>query len=262
MIPIATSSVPPSSAELTRAIEDGFQRFGLAPVKAKAEGELPNLQRLEVDLSNAAATRATRLPQPGAAGTESVVAQHFALAANPLLLEEMPVQLQIRAEDAGFGLAPADGAASFLALQRARAGVIEVQIQAADLEGLIARIGSQEAGQHGVTIKEVKLDIQSTSPRDLTVRVDVGIKMMMFTAPLSLTGKIRIDDELNLHLSNLTIEGSGMAANIARGFAQPHLERAQSTPIALSVFSLGSVKLRDVECSGGRTLAVRAKFGS
>ena len=111
-------------------------------------------------------------------------------------------------------------------------------------------------------IKETHLEFTSRGSRELSFRAEVVGKVFMMKAPVTLTGDVAIDDDLNLHLSNLTIGGSGMIANMASGFAQPYLKRVQAQPISLGMLALGSLKLRDIELAGGDTLRLEARFGS
>ena len=260
MIPIAGSALPESPAALQAAVTEGFLRYAIVPREITVEGDnTASLSRISLDLSGANLTRETQIPQPGSPGAEVTVVKALSLSATPLLLEGIPAVISLRAADAGFGLTSGDQL--FLVPQRAQDGHLEIEVQRTDLEALIQKVASEAAGKQGVEIKETHLEITSRDERSLSFKADVVGKVFMMKAPVTLTGDLAIDDNLDLHISNLAIGGSGMIANLANSFAQPHLKRAQAQPISLAVFRLGSLQLRDVQLAGGQSLRLTARFG-
>lgn len=262
MLPIIGSAVPSSTSVLQTALKEGFAQYGLATRKVEIEGDaLSDIQRLSIDLSGANVTRDARPPQPGKPQEEVAAAQNFALVADPILLEGVPARLSVKAAD--MGLATATGGNHlFLVPQRAKDGHLHLEIERTALESLVQKAASELAGKQGVEIKETHLEFTSRGGRELSFRAEVVGKVFVMKAPVTLTGDVAIDDDLNLHLSNLTVGGSGMIANMASGFAQPYLKKIQEQPISLGMFTLGSLKLRDIQLAGGDRLRLEARFGS
>lgn len=262
MLPLIGSALPSSASLLQTALKEGFAKYDIIAREIEVKGEnLRQLEQLSIDLSGANITREAQPPKPGKPQEEVASAEKFSLTAKPLLLEGVPAQLSMTASDVG--LASAEGGGHLLLVpQRAKDGHLHLEIQRADLETLIRKVASEVAGKQGVEIKETHLEVTSRGPRDLSFRAEVVGKVFVMTAPITLTGDASIDDDLNLHLSNLQIGGSGMIANMASGFAQPHLKKAQSQPISLGMFTLGTLKLRDIQLAGGDTLRLEARFGS
>lgn len=262
MLPLIGSAVPPSTAALKEALAQGFARYQIKPHEIKVDGdELADLRQLLIDLSGANVTREAQPPKPSTPKDEVAVAKKFALVAQPLLLEGIPAQLSVKATDVGFAVAKG-GDHLLLVPQRAKDGHLELEIERSALESLLTKVASEAAGKQGVEIKEAHLEFTSRSSRELSFRAEVVGKVFVMKAPVTLTGDVLIDDELNLHLSNLAIGGSGMIANMASGFAQPYLKRIQAQPISLGMFTLGSLKLRDINLAGGDALRLEARFGS
>jgi hypothetical protein len=214
-----------------------------------------------IDLSGANVSRNQRPPQVEQTGEASIQARSFEISAIPLLLEGIPATVSVRASETAFSVSQA-GEHAVLVPQRATDGKVSITIARGALESLVQKAASEAAGKQGVEIKETHLEFTSRGEKAMSFRADVVGKIFVMKAPVSLTGELSIDDDLNLHLSNLAIGGSGMLANLANNFAQPHLKKAAAEPIALGMFSFGALKLRDIRLGGGETLSLEAAFGS
>jgi hypothetical protein len=262
MLPIIGLSVPPSPAALEEALKAGFGCYGIEPKSVSVQGAaLSELESLAVDLTNANISRSVQMPKPGPVGETVALARAFSLKANPLLLEGIPASLDVTAADVALGLST-DDRNGMLVPTNARDGSIVVEIDRGNLEKLLEKAASEAASKQGVEIRETHLELTSKSDRAMSFRADVVGKVFVMKAPVSLTGDLAIDDDLNLHLSNLAVGGSGMLANLANSFAQPHLKKLEAQPIALGVIALGSLKLRDIRLQGGNSLRLEARFGA
>jgi hypothetical protein len=149
-----------------------------------------------------------------------------------------------------------------LHLQRAANGQVELRAQLTDLEAAIRRNAAELAGKHGVEIQNVRLELSSRGPREIAFRAEVVAKMIFVKAPVTITGEVRLDDDLNLWISNLDLAGGGMVAGMAGSFIRPQFDKIQNRPFPLAVLALGEVRLRDVEIETGETIRLSARFGS
>lgn len=263
MIPLATSALPASPDFLEEAIRAGFARYSITPRNVKATGPATtDLESLHIDLSGAKLSRDFRPEQPGKPGAETVMARHLKIDATPLLLESAPLEFHLQAEAVTLKLTEPVGEERMLTPCRARNGYLSAEITRGALEDLLRKVAAEYAGKQGVEIKEVHLKLENAGPRTLTFQAEIVAKVFVMKAPVTLRGRAEIDDALNLRLSELTVGGNNMAANIANNFARPHLERVQSQPFSLAVLSLGEIQLREVEMAGGESLRLSAKFGS
>jgi len=104
--------------------------------------------------------------------------------------------------------------------------------------------------------------LTNQGPRTLAFRGEVTAKMFLMTAELTLTGQIDVDAGLNARFSRLKLGGDGMITKIANGFIRPKLDHLEGRVISLLAFSLGDLRLRDIEVSTGKKLVIRAAFGS
>jgi hypothetical protein len=263
MIPLATPSLPASPDSLEEAIRAGFARYAIAARSVKATGPATtDLESLHIDLSGAEISRELRIEQPGSLGAETVTTRHLKIDATPLLLEGAPMEFHLQAEQVTLVLTQPVGTERVLSPCRAQNGRLSAEITREALESLLRKVATELAGKQGVEIKEVHLKLENVGPRLLRFEAEVVAKVFLMKAPVILQGNAQIDDALNLQLSDLTVGGNNMAANIANSFARPHLERVQKEPFSLAVLSLGEIQLRDVEVAGGDSLRLNARFGS
>ncbi len=263
MIPLATPSLPTSPSLLEDAVRAGFARYSITARSVQAQGQTTSaLDNLRIDLSGAEVTRNLRVEKPGVAGAETITASRLAIDAKPLLLEGAALEFHLEADAVVFALSEAGAGQQVLSPIRAENGRLSVEATRPALEELLRKAATEVASKHGVEIREVHLKLVSTGSRTLTFEAEVIAKVFIMKAPVTLRGHAEINDALDLRLSELTVGGNNMAANIANSFARPHLERLQSQPISLAVLSMGEIKLHDVEIAGGDSLRIGARFRS
>ena len=95
MLPLQSSALPSSAAELQSALEAGLRQYGLTPRRVEVAGaSWPALEKLAIDLTGAEATREVRLPGAVSASGPEITVAELALNAEPLLLEGTPLILQ------------------------------------------------------------------------------------------------------------------------------------------------------------------------
>jgi hypothetical protein len=263
MLPLSGDSFPSTSEELVVAIKRGFEEQGLEAQSVEAKGgRFPNIESLTLDLSEARGTRELRIPalEP-ASGGGGAQTEKFEFRAEPFYFEGAPFELHVQASHAAFVFAgtPSQGA---LVLNDAEEGGLSIATAIEDLEALLHGIAVELAEKQGVQVRETHLELTSQGPRTLSFRGEVTAKMFIMTAALTLSGQIDVDAGLNARFSRLTLSGDGMITKIANGFIRPKLDLLEKRVIPLLAFSLGDLQLRDIEVSAGKTLLIRAVFGS
>jgi hypothetical protein len=263
MLPLSGESFPTTSQELVAAIKRGFGEQGIKAQSVEARGgRFPKIESLTLDLTGARGARDLRIPSLDlASGVERLETEKFELRAEPLYFEDAPFELHVQASRAAFsfGGTPGEG---MLVLNDAEEGSLSLSSAIKDLEGLIHEILVELAGKQGVEVRETRLELKSQGPRTLSFRGEVTAKMFIMTAALTLSGQIDVDAGLNARFSGLTLSGDGMITKIANGFIRPKLDALEGRVIPLLAFSLGDLRLRDVEVSAGKNLLIRAAFGS
>jgi len=86
--------------------------------------------------------------------------------------------------------------------------------------------------------------------------------MFIMRAKVTVTGDLEVDDQLGARLAHLTCTGDGMVGSAATAVVRPHLEKLEGRVFPLLAFSLGKVRLKDIELEAGEGLRVRAAFSS
>jgi hypothetical protein len=262
MLPLAGSSLPDSTDSLTQALRDGLAQHAIGAREIVASGPWPKLDSLRLDFTGLALTRAQRLPGAKTPDAASVRVADFALIAAPLRFENAPIELSLCAKQAAFGFSESADGSRMFALTDAAHGDLALEVRREALETFLHGLAVEAASEHGVDVKKTRIELTARGPRELSFRAEVTAKMFIVTAAVTLSGELAVDDQLDARLSNLRFGGEGMIANAAGGFVRPHLEKLEGRSFPLMAFSLGSIKLRDLQLFGGDSLRLTAQFGS
>jgi hypothetical protein len=86
--------------------------------------------------------------------------------------------------------------------------------------------------------------------------------MFVMSASLSLDGRAEIDGKLNAGLTGLTLGGDAMITKLAGSYVRPYLDRLEGRDFPLLSFSLGRLKVQDVELVVGPTMKIQARLGT
>jgi hypothetical protein len=138
---------------------------------------------------------------------------------------------------------------------------VQASISTADLQALLLEGAKLAAGQQGVTIQDLQLDLSPKGPRSIAASVRVKAKKMFMSGIILLRGQLDIDDQLNATVSKLVCTGEGMVGSAAAGFLQKKLDSYEGMSIPLMAFSLGDVTLRDLQIKVNGAIQVTAAFG-
>lgn len=260
MLPLKGPAFPSSNDSLRDALTGGLTDFGVTPREVVVSGAFPKLDELRVDLSGASAGSEPRRVTPGEARSGEIETKKLSLLGQPIQVAGLPLELELQARDAQLREFSAEGADRLLVLQRG-AGHLHIEIGREELRQLLLAAGSKAAQQRGADIKDLKFDLTAADPRTLNVRAEVTAKFGFVKTTLTLTGRAHLDDQLRLHLADLDVQGSGLAAGLAVGLIRPQLDKIQRQPIALSALPLGALELQDVRITTGEKIRLEADFG-
>ena len=271
MFPLAAQEVPSDVTQLAEALDASLREVFATPprkpirIEESASG-YPDLKRVEIDLSGAIINLADPpvRPEPGSGrGRTGPTVEAFSIKANPLLLQDSPLKLDLQARDVHFNYKRDQFDRPLLMIKRARDGHVQLSIGRDDLEQALLHAAQMAAAEHGVTIKNIEIHLEQ-DPRDsnsVAAHIEVTAKKFV-TAIIHLTGHLEIDDGLNAHLSDLECQGEGMVGSLVCGFIKPKLARVSGRRFALMAFSLGDVRLHDLDFTvDDRALSIRASFG-
>lgn len=253
---------PETTAEFENALKEGAAVFHSPRLQVEVSGELPNFQRLAIDLSDGTIPRS--LPTGRSLGSKQqaeLKTGKFELAARPLRVGSGCFELELRAEDVDLVLQQGINDAMLLDLAGAKSGDLQLEASRKEIEAIILDVANDAAEEKGVTVQSVDLTVESSGPRSVSFRADVAAKKLFMQATITLSGSLAIDEGLNARLSDLNCSGSGMIGGLACGFLQPYLEKFGAQPIPLTAFNLGNLRVRDLTLDAGEPLRVRATFG-
>lgn len=263
MFPLFTKSLPGSADELAEKLNESLERvlfLSTRPVSIRASS-YPAIEELVISLDGAQLR--PNPPQPIVAQCDNGPAlrvEQFTMSGRGIEFEGAELDLNINA--AGLRLnagAAADGDIVLL-LHNAAEGRVQVTAGKADLEALISQVAKREAAKQGVTVDDVRLNLQQRGARSLSAEVQLRARKLFVSASLRITAELDIDEQLNAQLSGLRCDGSGAIASFACGILAPHLQRLNGRRFSLMALPLGEIRLRDVRLAIGNEISVSADF--
>ncbi len=261
MLPLFSETVPSVPDQLASALSEGFRQLGIQPASIKAEGGTwPLIDSLLIDLSGAQATRATKLPEPGESLEGNVSIAHTEILGDPVRVESVPVHFaaEVRGATARFSRSRSDS--MILVLERAESGTLELKAARTELEKGLHQAAIEAAAGHGVEIKSTELEWESLDPRSFTFRLLVRAKAFIMSTTVKVRGRVAIDEDLGVRVSELRAEGEGVLAGMVEGFLKPHLSKVEGQVFALGALVAGGLQVQDLSIACGETLLVRANF--
>jgi hypothetical protein len=266
MFPLAGESIPNSSDQLRTAIEDAIRQLFSLPKKAVVEvkgGKFPDIKELVIDLSGAKLRATDPPPKPLGVGERQPgpSVEELGVTGHPILYEKTKLDLDLRATGLRFDFDRDKRGNPVLVLAEAEEGEVEASIKRKDIETLLLNVANLAAKEHGITIKDLELDLRSAGPRSVSADVRVKAKKLMMSSVLNVSGSAHVDDKLNATLSDLKVSGEGLIGAAAATFLQKHIKAYEGKRIPLMAFSLGDVTLRDLEIELNGSLRVSAQFG-
>lgn len=262
MLPLSSEKTPAAAQELAEALNGGLVARGITPRSVEATGDaFPKLNTLSIDITGAQLGRDARLPAITGTAGGGVQVERFDLIGAPLFFEKTALELRIAATQlkSHFLGGPGDGA---LVMDSADTGTVSVAVAKEALEALVQLLAAEAASKQGIEVRKTNLTFTQEGPRAVLFRAEVTAKVFVMTAKLSLSGRAEIDGDLNARFSGLTLGGDAMITKLAGGYLRPHLDRLEGRVFPLLAFSLGGLKLQDVEILVGPTIEIRARLGT
>jgi hypothetical protein len=265
MFPLKTATLPSTTADLARALNESLRELFIVakdPVAIR-EASYPHLSELSVSLDGAQLRgQPPAIPSLSGNPTPALDLDSLKIDASALSIGPAAIDLSLSATAVSLHQAKDSQGNVLLLLHNAANGHIEICTSPSDLEALIAEVAKAEAGNHGVTIDSVQLILRSKSSRSLAAEVRLRAKKLFLSASLKITGQLDLDEELNARVSGLDCIGDGAIASVACGVLKPHLQKIDGRVFPLMSLPLGEVRLRDVQLAVGDKLSVTADFGS
>ncbi len=265
MLPLHSATFPATAAELKALLNRSVQELFEGAPDAVAVEDLayPELRALTLTLDGASLRpNPPRPPALAGATSPALTAESLQLAAAPLRLGPVGLQVRLAAEDVALHQGRDAAGEIMLVLQSAKNGTVEISAPATEVEQAIAALAKAEAGKHGVTIEEVKLHARSRDERSVDAEVQVLARKLFFRTTVRIRARLELDDDLNARLSEVSCEGEGAIGSVACGVLEPHVRKLDGRVFPLMALPLGEIKLREVRLAAGDQLRVSAEFGA
>ena len=260
MFPIG-SEIPRDTASFCAALTRGLAPLGVPGDSIDIQGEFPQFAYLGINLSETRFHRGLEISRSGGELSPLCFARAVRIHGEPVYAGNVPMQVDLQAEDVVIAAAPAkSGDGKVMVLERAGNGSVDLSVAKADLETALLSLGRKAAEDKGAEIKNLDLQLRSESPRSLSARASIEGKALFFTASVTLSGSLEVDDELNARVRDLRCEGEGMIGKMATGALSAHIDRIQARVFPLGQAFAG-LRLRDVRLEATDRLRIHASFG-
>jgi len=265
MFPLFQKEAPANAKQLADALSASLRHvleIARDPVVVQAR-TFPDLDEIAIDLSGAKMRmNATRPPFPPGEGERAISARNLNLVARPVSIAGAAVNLALEAQNIVLHQNRDAEGNVFLLLHDADSGRIGVSISLEDLETLVTEVAKTEAGKHGIVIEDVLLNLTSKGNRSVGAELRVQARKLFVRTTIRISGQMKIDDELVARLSDVNCSGEGAIGTMACGILTPHLQKLEAREFPLLAFSLGQLRLRDLELVADRGIKIAAEFGT
>ena len=261
MFALGGDAFPTDTQSLRTALARGAAPFGAREDAVTTEGDFPSLAALRMDLTGTRLDGHTRpaTAQENAAG--GFFARTLDVTAEPAQFGAVPVSIRLRAEDCVFTFGTAGDGARLLSLQSCTNGNLDAAAATADIETALLGLARDAAAGHGAEVKSVQLTLAAESASAISVTAIAVAKAMFFTATLTIRGRIAMDEDFNLRLTDATCTGDGMIANLAAAQLRPRLAELAAHTFSLRTFLPAGLQPAEVVLSAGAALRISAAFG-
>ena len=268
--PVEANAIPANSNELIRAIYQAYALRLQQPAKIRINaqtvpgqtGPLAPLKLLDIDLTGST-VRGDYIPKDGLKkdtqplGTMRVA--ELSYVADPLKYQNYTAGMRMTATRAELALSPTNDGKLNLALVDCRKGNAHLQV---DLDSLRASL------QEGVKIKrtlafmidKIDLDFASANPRNLSVRAVVHSRVLLVPATFSIVGRADVDDDFNVHFSNLDAHGLDPTGKVVAELVQSRLDKANGRAAPLMKLPGDKIRVTAFKIHLDHKLAVDVGF--
>lgn len=262
MFVLGGDAFPHDTQSLRDALAQGAESKGAGEGAVVVEGNFPSLDAIRMNLTGVRLDGQASLapaPENPAGGCYSRVLE---LAAEPAWIGTVPLRMQLDAEDCVLAFRVTAEGTRAASLQTCATGTLDVAAATADIEAALLGLARDAASKHGAEVESVRLTLEAESPRQVAVTAIAVAKAMFFTATLTIRGRIAIDGEFNLRLSESSCTGDGMIANLAAAQLRPQLAKLEGGVFSIRSFLPAGLQPSDVALTGGAALQIRATIGT
>ena len=177
-------------------------------------------------------------------------------------IASVSVHIRLHAEDCVFAFDTAADGARVASLKNCVNGTLDASAATTDLEAALLALAHDAAAEHGAEVKSVRLTLDAENPHTIAVTAIAVAKAMFFTATLTIRGRITMDADFNLRLSDAACTGDGMLANLAAAQLRPRIAELEKRTFSIRPLLPAGLTPKEVSLSGGSALRIFARFGA
>ena len=260
MFALGGDAFPNDTESLRTALIRGAKPFGAGEDAVGIAGNFPSVEALRMNLTGARLD--AKVPPVAQGKTEGgFFSRALDITAEPARLAAVPIHIRLHAEDCVFAFGAAADGTRTASLESCTNGTLDASAATVDLEAALLTLAHSAAAAHGAEVKSVQLTLDAENPRTIAVTAVAVAKAMFLTATLTIRGRIAMDADFNLRLSDARCTGDGMLANLAAAQLRPRIVELERQAFSLRTFLPAGLQPAEVALSGGASLRIVATFG-
>ncbi len=261
MFALCGDALPHDTPSLLAALAQGAKLHGAGEEAIAVEGNFPALDALRMNLTGVRLDSRMTMATKAENAAVGFFTRVLDIVAEPAVLATVPIELRLHAEDCVFTFGTTADGMRAASPERCTNGTVDVAAATTDIEAALLTLARDAASAHGAEVQSVRLTLESESPHAIAVTALAVAKAMFFTATLTMRGRIALDDEFNLRLSDATCTGDGMIANLAATKLRTRLAELEGRAFSIRSILPPGLQVRDIALSGGAALRIRAGIG-
>jgi hypothetical protein len=130
-----------------------------------------------------------------------------------------------------------------------------------EMEAAIHAAVSALAKERGIEVKKTRLELATPHPAGVDFRVTCEVKAMLMSASFTVAGKAEIGTDLVAVVKTLDFSGEGMMASMAKGFAEPQLDKIRGKRYSLAQVNLPGLRVESVQVQAAERIRLTVRLG-
>lgn len=272
MIPLGAGDIPGSGSEAAERVATaiGFLINPSGQVRPKVECDMSSPEKittLSLDLTGVESAASRANPPTSLTKLGDVNLQSLTVGGDPIIVYGAPVTLKISGNNlpmewskdsrGNLWLVPADERG----IEGNASGEFYLTAPIAQIEQAARKIVGQLAEANGAKLKDLQIRVESAGPRSLALRAEIAAAKFMMTAKVHAVAEMSLDNEMNLHISNLDVKGDGAAGAMVANMLADKLTAFRGKRIALGQYMFAGAAIEDVRLEVDESIRVTARFG-
>jgi len=279
MIPAGAAQIPVDGDELAQRVA-GSLRDALhlreTDVAVTADMTAPEaVNHLSVDLSGSvidnrylSRSAISLRPPRSTAGGVSTELRSLALTGRPVVAFGAPISVQLDAQQVPATWLHDDSGQLWLAFRDERpadgttTGRAVIEGEVAAVSAAATAVAAEVGKKKGVTVKDVKVTPRTTGENRWSVDVTAKVTKGFASANVTANTKLRLDDDMVVHVEELTAKAGGVIGALAGGIIESVLGRYRNRSIDLKKQTFAGARVTAIDVDLAERFRVTATLGS